>query len=154
MSKKININPYNNSGIFFEDDDQTLLHYGGIKKITQNSTHEEIPTAKAVYDFHNENEFDIIGIEPIKVEKQQIDDSINTKLNSITYGNDKYVVVGNKGTILVSSNEISWSFVPINYDYDILDVTFGQNLFVAVGNKEILISSNGTEWSIYNFIRK
>jgi hypothetical protein len=158
MSKKIIVNPYNNGGIFFEDDDQTLLHYGGIKKITQNSTHEEIPTAKAVYDFHNENEFDIVGIEPIKVEKQQIDDSIisistsiNTKLNGITYGNNKYIVVGNKGTILTSNDEISWSFIPINYNYDILDIIFAKELFVAVGNKEILTSSNGLTWNINTF---
>ncbi|MEN6391134.1 MAG: Ig-like domain-containing protein, partial [Syntrophomonas sp.] len=71
-------------------------------------------------------------------------------LNSVCYGNSKYVAVGDGGVILTSSNLSSWSKPSSGTTSDLLGVsTNGSSLFVAVGkNGTVVISSdNGASWS-------
>ena len=73
------------------------------------------------------------------------------ELNSVAVGNGKYVAVGD-GTILVSSDSVSWT--PKNYNnYLLKGIVHGNNLFVAVGytkevypNKVLLTSQDGINW--------
>ncbi|HWP97544.1 MAG TPA: stalk domain-containing protein [Syntrophomonadaceae bacterium] len=71
-------------------------------------------------------------------------------LNSICYGNSKYVAVGDGGVILTSSNLSSWSKPSSGTVSDLLGVsTNGSGLFVAVGTngKVVYSSNNGVNWA-------
>jgi hypothetical protein len=69
-------------------------------------------------------------------------------VNGGTYDGAKFVLVGEYGTILKSSDGLSWSAVtssPTNSDLE--RVTFGNGLYVAVGLDGIFTSSNSTVWT-------
>jgi hypothetical protein len=75
-------------------------------------------------------------------------------LNSITYGNGRYVVVGNKGVILTSTNGTNWQTVRAESDMLLGVVRFGNGVFVTGGwgddyyrTNVVLISSNGLDWN-------
>ena len=62
-----------------------------------------------------------------------------------------YVVVGNSGNILTSSNGTSWEKVSSGTSDSLIAVTYGNNQFVTIGgisnnSGTILTSSNGTSW--------
>ena len=63
-----------------------------------------------------------------------------------------YVVVGNSGNILTSSNGTSWEKVSSGTSDSLIAVTYGNNQFVTIGgisnnSGTILTSSNGTSWT-------
>ena len=74
-------------------------------------------------------------------------------LNSVAVGNGKYVAVGD-GTILVSSDSVSWTTTNLTTNNFILKtIVYGNNQFVAVGytkdvypNKVLLTSQDGINW--------
>ena len=76
----------------------------------------------------------------------------NRSFSGVAYGNDNFVVVGNSGTILSSSdNGTTWdnrtnSSVTSNY---LRHVGFGNDVFVAVGGNGTIVTSsdNGTTWT-------
>ena len=73
------------------------------------------------------------------------------RLNGITFGNDTFVIVGDSGNIVRSTdNGSSWDNATsptANYLYG---VTFGNNTFVAVGNSGNIVRSteNGSSWDL------
>jgi len=58
-------------------------------------------------------------------------------LKKVVYGNNTFVAVGDKGTIVVSSdggnNWIKNTFDPHLYNIDLYDISYGGNTFAAVG---------------------
>ena len=59
-----------------------------------------------------------------------------------------YVVVGSSGTILTSSDGISWTSRTSGTSNGLYGVTYGNSTFVAVGQTgTILTSSDGTSWT-------
>lgn len=79
-------------------------------------------------------------------------------LMCVTYGNDRFVAVGNNGTILTSSDGTTWTQQPLPYSPPSLNtvmlsgVAYGGNIFVAVGDKTILTSSDGVNWTPINYV--
>jgi photosystem II stability/assembly factor-like uncharacterized protein len=70
---------------------------------------------------------------------------------SIVYTNNLFVAVGERGTILTSSNGTNWTVQPRRVDLTLHGVTYGKGLFVAVGEgATILTSPDGTNWT-YRF---
>ncbi|MDG0810444.1 S-layer homology domain-containing protein [Cohnella rhizosphaerae] len=69
-------------------------------------------------------------------------------LTSVTFGNGTFVAVGNKGTILTSSDGASWSSQASGTANILNKVIWGSNLFVAVGaGGTILTSADGMSWT-------
>lgn len=71
-------------------------------------------------------------------------------LEGVAYGNGRWVVVGNDGSILSSSNGADWEVevnpvAPARLD----DVVFGNGTFVAIGpgSGTVLTSPDGRQWS-------
>ena len=79
---------------------------------------------------------------------------ITNSLNSIAYGNEIFIAVGDSGTIIRSEDEENWTKVNIESGYNkiINDIVYGNNMFVAVGGfGAILVSkNNGISWEEYS----
>ena len=87
-------------------------------------------------------------------------------ISGVAYGNDNFVVVGNSGTILSSSdNGTTWDNRTNSSvtSKNLYHVGYGNNVFVAVGIDGTIVTSsdNGTTWtsrtsgfsnSLYNVI--
>ena len=80
-------------------------------------------------------------------------------LYGITYGNGLFVAVGNKGTILTSSNSVNWTAEYSELTTPLYGVAFGNGKFTAVGAGGTVITSpdgmiwgpgnSGTEFDLY-----
>ena len=70
-------------------------------------------------------------------------------LVAVTFGNGRYLAVGDNGTILTSTNAIVWTPVSSTGTTARLNnVLFAQNKFVAVGEGgAIVVSTDGTTWN-------
>ncbi len=71
-------------------------------------------------------------------------------LNSATYGNGRYVAVGNCGTVITSNDGHSWKLdTAFAYKFqDLVSVTYGPGQFAAIGSYgNIFTSSDGTAWT-------
>ena len=69
----------------------------------------------------------------------------STDLTGITYANNLFVAVGYSGTILISSDGITWTSRTSGIgNYYLWGITYGNNLFVAVGLSGIILNSNET----------
>src|SRR5690349_14081488 len=55
-------------------------------------------------------------------------------LYAMTYANDRFVAVGDYGTIISSSDGESWNFYSLDLPLAFRGIAFGQGRFVAVGN--------------------
>ncbi len=78
--------------------------------------------------------------------KKEVSDN-NEAINSIAYGNNKFVAVGDGGTILTSDAGETWTKQIIEVDNNLRSVAYGNNKFVAVGEKgTILTTIDGTTW--------
>ena len=76
--------------------------------------------------------------------KSSDDDDIPSSASS----NGLFVTVGNVGSILTSSDGISWTERTSGTTKNLYGVTYGAGLFVTVGgNATILTSSDGTTWT-------
>ena len=69
-------------------------------------------------------------------------------LHGVTYGNNKYITVGDNGTILSSSDGSNWVNETSGVSDVLQDITYGNNKFIAVGgtwsdNGSIILSSSG-----------
>jgi hypothetical protein len=73
--------------------------------------------------------------------------SIN-QLNSVAYGNGTYVAVGKVGTIVTSSDGVSWTNRSSGTTNPLWGVAYGNGMFVAVGDGgTIVTSSEGVSWT-------
>ena len=68
-------------------------------------------------------------------------------LRAVTWGNGKFVAVGDNGAIVVSSDAYNWTNVSCGVFRNLSGVAASPGLFAAVGiNGTILLSSNGVSW--------
>jgi photosystem II stability/assembly factor-like uncharacterized protein len=74
---------------------------------------------------------------------------IKVPLTSLTFGNNMFVAVGAKGTILNGSKDgLNWKPVKSGIPDDLWAITFANNMFVAVGaNGTVIISADGLNWT-------
>ncbi|QUL56809.1 Ig-like domain-containing protein [Paenibacillus tritici] len=78
---------------------------------------------------------------------------VTVNLNAIAYGNNKFVAVGNNGTVLTYTIDKGWEKVnrkiTDNSNLNLNGITFGGGIFVAVGASGIIVispeSSKGVE---------
>lgn len=70
----------------------------------------------------------------------------NSITNSITFGNNIFVTVGDNGAILTSFDGITWTYRNVGTSYDFKAVTFANSTFVAVGDG-IFTSPDGITWT-------
>ncbi len=71
-----------------------------------------------------------------------------TNISAIDYGNGMWVAVRNGGTIITSSNGISWTKRISNATQNLYGIGYGNSMWVAVGvNGTIITSSNGISWT-------
>ena len=71
---------------------------------------------------------------------------LSAYLVQITYGNDRFIAVGQSGEIFISLDGITWSQT-LQVQNRLNDITFGNGLFIAIGaNGTELLSQDGYEW--------
>ncbi|WP_027626119.1 transglutaminase domain-containing protein [Clostridium lundense] len=69
-------------------------------------------------------------------------------VKDITYGNGKYVIVGDKGLLQTSTDRLNWKNINSNTQETIYKITFANGKFIAVGGKGILLTSeDGKNWT-------
>ncbi|EPD85974.1 hypothetical protein HMPREF1207_02929 [Paenibacillus sp. HGH0039] len=74
--------------------------------------------------------------------------STGQNINSVAYGNGTYVAVGQAGTILTSSDGMSW-MTHSSGTRDLLSVIYVDGMYMAVGAAgTILTSSDGVSWMV------
>lgn len=72
---------------------------------------------------------------------------VTNALNADAYGNGTFVVVGNEGTLLTSSDGVAWTRRNSGAASALNSVVFANNIFVIVGESgSILTSANGASW--------
>lgn len=75
------------------------------------------------------------------------DSGTGNNINSVAYGSNRFIAVGQNGMILVSSNAATWNIFTSSVIKSLYGVTWGNNLFVAVGDEgSISTSSDGVTW--------
>jgi len=78
-----------------------------------------------------------------------IDGSQKGYLRAVTWANDKFVAVGEKGKVLTSSDGETWTYRNVAFSNDIWDVTWGNNQYIAVGSGgNVLTSPDGVQWTV------
>ncbi len=74
---------------------------------------------------------------------------VNSPLSKVTFGQEKFVAVGGRGTIATSVDGFIWFLADSRVTNQLNAVALGGNQFVAVGQGgESLVSTNGTDWQI------
>jgi hypothetical protein len=69
------------------------------------------------------------------------------KLYGITYGNNKFIAVGQSGTVIRSDDGSVWETRTSNTDRDLYSIAFGNDRFVGVGSYTVIVSTdNGTSF--------
>ncbi len=87
--------------------------------------------------FETKNGTDIKSYE---YEYRSTDDYLREAKDVIFY-NGKYVVVGAKGLLMVSSNLKDWTVIETNTQEDLLSITAGKGIFVITGSNGIILTS-------------
>ena len=90
---------------------------------------------------------------PVTQQQQQQEESEPTRtyydLDGITFGNNTFVAVGERGTVRYSSdNGSSWDNGTSGTTREFYEIAYGDNTFVAVGQsgRHSYSSNNGTSW--------
>jgi len=69
-------------------------------------------------------------------------------LNAVTFGNNRFVAVGNFGTIITSDDGVSWTVRTSPVTISLNGVVFLNGLYIAVGNEGTVITSpDGINWT-------
>ncbi|HXJ58996.1 MAG TPA: hypothetical protein VNU68_20245 [Verrucomicrobiae bacterium] len=97
----------------------------------------------------------LLAMGPARARADALDDwsspaqSLPTQnLKSLSYGDGRFVAVGDRGTILASADGMEWSPMLSGVTDDLAGVAYGRQLFVAVGNAGlVLTSTNGSNWT-------
>lgn len=72
---------------------------------------------------------------------------VYSQFNGVSYGNEKFIVVGDNGVILSSENGTNWTEVATGGAH-LYDVRYLNSQFIAVGaSGKVLVSSDGTAWT-------
>jgi hypothetical protein len=64
------------------------------------------------------------------------------RLNAVTYGGDRYVAVGELGTLVTSTNTANWTLQASGSQVDLRGVVWGAGTFVAVGDNGTTLASD------------
>ncbi|HMA17445.1 MAG TPA: hypothetical protein VKS03_03310, partial [Thermoanaerobaculia bacterium] len=73
---------------------------------------------------------------------------LGNQLSAAAFGNGVYVAVGRAGTILTSTDGVSWTAQAANPKVDLSDVLWTGSQFVAVGQAgAVLSSADGRLWA-------
>ncbi|MBI3867987.1 MAG: immunoglobulin domain-containing protein [Verrucomicrobia bacterium] len=67
-------------------------------------------------------------------------------LLDVAHGDGRFVAVGSRGAIVVSTNGVDWSVHRLKAEVELSGVAFGNGLYVAVGERNILVSREGVSW--------
>ena len=67
-------------------------------------------------------------------------------LYGVAYGNDRFIAVGDRGTILISSDGFAW-LEQIELTNFFSTITFGNGIFAASGSEGISTSVDGISWT-------
>lgn len=71
--------------------------------------------------------------------------------NAVAYGNGKYVAVGEKGYVTMSSDGVNWSTPKQVGSSDWNAIVYGNGKFVSVGTRgTAAYSTNGVDWTTFN----
>jgi hypothetical protein len=71
-------------------------------------------------------------------------------LRAVAHGNNRYVVVGLAGAVVISGDGVTWTNNPNAGTNDLTGVAFGAGVFVAVGKGGVIFTSpNGQAWSAH-----
>ena len=74
--------------------------------------------------------------------------SATTLTDSSARGSGIFVIVGSEGTILTSSDGISWEKSITGISQSLFGITYGNELFVTISEKRIILtSSDGISWT-------
>jgi photosystem II stability/assembly factor-like uncharacterized protein len=69
------------------------------------------------------------------------------KLYGIAYGNNKFIAVGQSGTVIISDNGSGWATITSNTSANLNSIAFGNDKFVGVGSNTVIVSTdNGTSF--------
>jgi len=70
------------------------------------------------------------------------------KLYGIAYGNNKFIAVGESGTVIISDNGSVWDTRDSNNESgNLYSIAFGNDIFVGVGSYTVIVSAdNGTSF--------
>ena len=72
---------------------------------------------------------------------------VSKKLYGITYGNNKFIAVGESGTVIRSDNGSVWDIGTSNSSGNLYSIAFGNDKFVGVGSNTVIVSTdNGTSF--------
>ena len=76
---------------------------------------------------------------------------IGKSFNDVTYGNGKFVAVGDDAIIQTSTDGMNWIYSQANFGQKLTGVTYGSGRYVAVGMKGvILFSDDAKKWTKSN----
>lgn len=74
--------------------------------------------------------------------------SLPGRINRLRFLHDRFVGVGEVGTLLTSPDGLNWSYPSSQTEYDLYDVAYGNGQFVAVGDRgAVLTSADGRLWT-------
>lgn len=69
---------------------------------------------------------------------------INVYLSDLTYGNGKFVIIGDKGTILTSTDAISWTQQDSGTTIELQKIIFADNKFIILTKGGLILTSPDT----------
>lgn len=81
---------------------------------------------------------------------EEVKTSTVDRFTSITYGNGRFVAVGEDGVFANSYNGRDWNVSRIKNIATLEGVAFGDGKFVAVGNRNSAISTDGLSWTLHS----
>lgn len=89
-----------------------------------------------------------LGSKDLIIDYQTINLPVKTTIRDVIYENGLYVAVGYSGTILTSTDGITWTQQASNTTQNLYGVAYGNGLYVAVGNVgTILTSPDAITWT-------
>lgn len=71
----------------------------------------------------------------------------NQELNNAAYGNGTWVIVGNSGFVLTTSDLLNWQTGSVGVSGNLREVIFVNNQFVTVGGGRCFTSPDGLSWT-------
>ena len=71
-------------------------------------------------------------------------------LRGVAYGLDRFVAVGDLGTVIASTAGTNWTKLDAGTRANLWSIAFENNQFVAVGEKTVLTSSDGLSWETHD----
>ncbi len=74
---------------------------------------------------------------------------VTENLNSVAFGSNIFVAVGDKGRLITSPDGVKWTLRNSSTSTELTDILFANGMFVAVGtNGTILKSIDGINWEV------